>query len=538
MSKTTAVVVLGLVVGLATVPAAGPVPDREAVTHVLNRIGFGPRPGDIEKVQALGIERYIDQQLHPERIADPAMDARLSSLTTLTLSSKQISEQFEQPLIQARRAQREAQRDQPAANGTPDPQMARPRPGGPQQAANTVVLELSEQKLLRAIHSERQLQEVLVDFWFNHFNVDARKGRVRFMLTEYERDAIRPHVLGRFRDLLGATAKSPAMLFYLDNFMSADPDGSGMARQTARPGRPGGLRPTQLMPPQAQNRMPRGLNENYGRELMELHTLGVDGGYTQKDVTEVARAFTGWTIGNPRSSGARGAGAIGSRSGFFFNPRLHDDGEKVVMGHRIKSGGDVSDGEQVLDLLAAHPSTARFIATKLSRRFVSDTPPAALVDRVAASFTESKGDLREVMRSLLSSPEFLAPATARAKVKTPFEFLVSALRATDATVTNARPLVRTMQDLGMPLYQCQPPTGYKDTAEAWASTGAIVNRMNVAQALGAGRLGGTSVDLAEQTALDGLVPGLSEATRTTIARGNDAAGRLTLTLGSPEFQRR
>ena len=494
-------VALGLVAGASTVPAAGPAPDQ--VVHVLYRIGFGPRPWDVEKVQTLGIERYIDQQLHPERIPDAGMDARLSGLKTVTLSSKQISEQYEQPLIQARRARKETQGGQPSANGTSDAQMPRPRPGGPQQAANTVVMELSEQKLLRAVYSERQLQEVLAELWFNHFNVDARKGRVRFMLTEYERDAIRPHVLGSFRDLLGATAKSPAMLFYLDNFMSA----SGMARQ-------------------AQNRMPRGLNENYGRELMELHTLGVDSGYTQKDVTEVARAFTGWTIGN----------------GFFFNQRLHDDGEKVVLGHRIKGGGGpggIADGEQVLDLLAAHPSTARFIATKLSRRFVSDTPPAALVDRVAARFTETKGDLREVMRTLLLSPEFLAPETARAKVKTPFEFLVSALRATAASVSSARPLIRTMQDLGMPLYQCQPPTGYKDTAEAWASTGALVNRMNVAQALGTGQLAGTTVNTAEtHTTLGALLPGLSDTTRATMARAANEAERLALTLGSPEFQRR
>jgi len=552
------IVALGLVAGAATVPASGPAPDQ--VVHVLNRIGFGPRPGDVEKVQALGIERYIDQQLHPERIPDAGMDPRLRGLKTVTLSSRQISEQYEQPLLQARRARRDAQAAQPSANGAPDDQMLRPRPDGAQQAANAVLIELSEQKLLRAIYSERQLQEVLADFWFNHFNVDARKGRVRFMLTEYEREAIRPHVFGSFRDLLEATAKSPAMLFYLDNFMSADPDGSGMGLQAARPGRAGGRRPGQALLPQgqlsqAQNRTPRGLNENYGRELMELHTLGVDGGYTQKDVTEVARAFTGWTIGNPREmlgmldrvdrvdrvnrTARGGAAAIGRPSGFFFNPRLHDDGEKVVLGHKIKSGGGVGDGEQVLDLLAAHPATARFIATKLSRRFVSDTPAAALVDRVAARFMATSGDLREVMRTLLLSPEFLAPETTRAKVKTPFEFLVSALRATAASVSSARPLIRTMQDLGMPLYQCQPPTGYKDTADAWASTGALVNRMNVAQALGAGQLAGTTVNTAEtHTTLEALLPGLSDTTRATMARATNEAERLALTLGSPEFQRR
>ncbi len=283
-------VTLGLLLCSSVVPVAVSVPDRALVLHVLNRVGFGPRAGDIERVQALGIERYIDQQLHPERIPDAAMDARLSGLETLGLSSQQIAEQFEQPVIQARRAQREAQRDQPAATGAPDAQMARPRPGGPQQAANSVVLELSEQKLLRAIYSERQLQEVLMDFWFNHFNVDARKGRVRFMLTEYEREAIRPHVLGRFRDLLGATAKSPAMLFYLDNFMSADPDASGHGRRQTRPGRAGGRRPAQSMPPAGAEPHATGAQRElraradgapHPRRRRRLLTEGRDGGRTR-----------------------------------------------------------------------------------------------------------------------------------------------------------------------------------------------------------------------------------------------------------------
>src|SRR5262249_25387309 len=329
-----------------------------------------------------------------------------------------------------------------------------------QQRSNGVLIELSQQKLLRAVYSERQLQEVLVDFWFNHFNVDARKGPDRFLITEYERDVIRPHVLGSFRELLGATAKSPAMLFYLDNWMSVDPNAEpprGRAPQT----------------PQQPQRQRRGLNENYARELMELHTLGVDGGYTQKDVTEVARAFTGWTIDQPRAGG-----------GFRFAARLHDGGEKIILGHTIKRGGGESDGEKVLDILAAHPSTATFIATKLVRRFVSDTPPPALVKRVAERFRDTRGDLREVVRTILMSKEFMSEDVRSAKAKTPFEFLASALRTTGADV-DVR-MVRTMQELGMPLYQCQPPTGYADTADAWINTGALVTRMNVAQRL-AGR---------------------------------------------------
>jgi uncharacterized protein (DUF1800 family) len=502
--------------------------DDGAIVHVLSRTGFGPRAGDVEKVRSIGLQRYIDEQLHPERVPDAAISARLAGLTTLGLSSRQIAEQFEIPQLQARQQKKANAKSGETADVKPTPEEM--------QRANTVMLELGEQKLLRAVYSERQLQEVLTDFWFNHFNVDARKGADRFLLTEYERETIRPHVLGKFRDLLGATAKSPAMLFYLDNWMSADPNGPHVAVNMDRPrfvrGPFGGR---VLMPPlarvPAQNKnAPKGLNENYGRELMELHTLGVDGGYTQKDVTEVARAFTGWTIERPRQGG-----------GFMFNPRLHDPGQKIVLGHVIKAGGGESDGEQVLDILARYPSTATFIATKLARRFVSDTPPPALVQRAAARFRDTDGDLREVMRTILTSPEFLSPDAYRAKVKTPFEFLVSALRATGADVQDARPLVRELQQLGMPLYQCQPPTGYKDTGDAWVNTGALVSRMNLALRLANGQLRGTSV-VSLQSSVDSLQSWLgdsfSDATRATIARATDAPKMAALTLGSPEFQRR
>jgi len=402
--------------------------DDRTIAHALNRMAFGARPGDVERVRAMGLDRYIEQQLHPEKISDNEATARIAALTTVRMSSRELAEKFERPAIEARRRAK-AQGDESRA-----PRM--------RNQANAVINELAQQKLVRAIYSERQLQEVLTDFWFNHFNVDARKGPDRFLVTAYERDVIRPHVLGKFRDLLEADAKSPAMLFYLDNWMS---------------------------------NVRKGLNENYGRELMELHTLGVDGGYTQRDVTEVARAFTGWTIDKPRQGG-----------GFRFEPRLHDDGEKIVLGHRIKAGGGMRDGEQVLDILAEHPSTARFIATKLVRRFVSDTPPPSLVDRATARFRQTGGDLREVMRTILTSPEFLSRDAFDVKVKTPFEFVVSAERALAADVAggpgenDAMPLVRIMQQLGMPLYQCQPPTGYKDTTDAWVNTGALVARMNAA----------------------------------------------------------
>jgi uncharacterized protein (DUF1800 family) len=480
MNKATLGALLcGLALGASTLGAARD--NDKTIVHVLNRVAFGARPGDLERVRAIGVARYIDEQLHPERITDAEMDGRLAGLATLRMTSREIGEQFAIPQRQARRARQQAgANDQPQ----PDPEQRR--------RANQLVIELSEQKLLRAAYSERQLQEVLVDFWFNHFNVDGRKGATRFLVTEYERDAIRPHVLGKFRDLLEATAKSPAMLFYLDNWQN---------------GR-------------------NGLNENYGRELMELHTLGVDGGYTQQDVTEVARALTGWTIDRPRLGG-----------GYRFEPRLHDGGEKTVLGRAIKAGGGESDGEQVFDILARHPATARFIATKLARRFVGDTPPTSLVNRAAARFLQTDGDLREVTRTILTSPEFLSPDVHGVKVKTPLEFVVSALRTTGAQVDNALPLVRAMRDLGMPLYFCQPPTGYKDTADAWVNTGALVSRMNFALDLATGQLRGIAISSGD-TRAPSLVIDLGASTRATIAKAASEEQRLALTLGAPEFQRR
>jgi uncharacterized protein (DUF1800 family) len=323
----------------------------------------------------------------------------------------------------------------------------------------TVASELMQAKLLRAVLSERQLQEVLADFWFNHFNVFVGKGQVRQYLTEYERDVIRPHVLGSFRDLLGAVAHSPAMLFYLDNWQSTSPApalvvSEEMERRLNDPRLTpeqrrqlmNRLQQRQMQRPAAQQAR-RGLNENYARELMELHTLGVDAGYTQTDVVELARILTGWTIDQPRAGGS-----------FLFRPAMHDTGTKTLLGSTFGSAGEV-EGKHALDLLARHRATARHIAFKLTQRFVADEPPAALVDRAAAVFTSTAGDLREVVRSILTSPEFLGPEFRRAKVKTPLEFVVSAVRSTGATVVNPQPLVAALQNLAMPLYGCQPPTG-------------------------------------------------------------------------------
>jgi uncharacterized protein (DUF1800 family) len=534
-------------------------PDDRTILHVLNRIGFGARPGDVERVRQVGLAAYIDQQLHPERIPDTEMAARLSGLTTLAMSTRQLADEYFIPALEVRQ--------QVKQNAGNDPSMQKPDapPAGnegrpartPEQMelarkSREVLSELNEQKILRAAYSDRQLNEVMTDFWFNHFNVFAGKGPTQQYLTEYERDVIRPHVFGKFRDLLGATAQSPAMLFYLDNWQSADPDaqmgpmgrmgrgglfGRGRSGQNGRPGRPGqngriggfGGRGMPLPPgaenPNAAQRQKRGLNENYGRELMELHTLGVDGGYTQDDVINVARAFTGWTIVGPRQGG-----------GFRFEPRIHDAKEKIVLSHRIKAGGGQSDGEAVLDILAKHPATAKFISTKLVRRFVADTPPPALVDRAAARFRETDGDIREVVRTILTSPEFFSAEAYRAKVKSPFEFVVSAVRATGTEVSNAMLLAQQIRQLGMPLYGCQPPTGYPDKAEAWVNTGALLNRMNFAVQLVGGRMRGIQPGTSPVGAV--LAGDVSPATKSTIEKATDARQLAALTLGSPEFQRR
>ena len=515
-------------------------PDDKTIVHVLNRVGFGPRPGDVERVRQIGLSAYIEQQLHPERIADSAMTARLAGLETLNKSSRELAETYYIPALQARQQAKKATTAAPAMAKDEGKPARTPEQMELARKQRQVLSELTDQKILRAAFSDRQLEEVMTDFWFNHFNVFAGKGATQQYLTEYERDTIRPRVLGKFRDLLEATAKSPAMLFYLDNWQSADPDADPRARMQGRGGggffgRPGqnariGARFPQPMPggaaqnPNAQ-RQKRGLNENYGRELMELHTLGVDGGYTQQDVINVARAFTGWSIVGPRQGGQ-----------FRFEERMHDTREKIVLGHKIKAGGGQSDGEQVLDILATQPSTAAFISTKLVRRFVSDTPPPALVARAATRFRDTDGDIREVMRTILTSPEFFSAEAYRAKVKTPLEFVVSAVRATGTDVSDATPLGQAVRQLGMPLYMCQPPTGYADKAEAWVNTGALLNRMNFALQLVSGRMRGVQAGTSPVGAA--LADDVSASTAATIAKTTDPKQIAALTLGSPEFQRR
>ena len=626
--------------------------DDQKALHALNRLTFGPRPGDLDELKQMGVAKWIEQQLQPESIPEnPVLLGKLAPLDTLQMGTaamlqKYPSNQMIKSMIdgkmplpedkmtraavqtaiaryekkQAADAAAKADAAQekgpivaqvtignvqsapvivPPKTAAPDPAAAQVLPGGrltpemvnalpldaeqkdaflsgtqesrvamleslpdgqlvdvldalpppirtrlsnagspalrrrveilntPQQVVNR---DLSEGKLLRAIYSNRQLEEVLVDFWFNHFNIYLDKGADRFMVTAYERDVIRPHVLGKFKDLLLATAESPAMLFYLDNWESAgDPNNS--------PPRPNA----------SANGRKQGLNENYGRELMELHTLGVDGGYTQQDVTEVARCFTGWTIRQPQQGG-----------GFFFNPRMHDRGEKHVLGVTIPSGGGIDDGLKVIDILSKHSSTAHFIAKSLAIRFVSDNPPDALVDKMAATFTRTDGDLREVMRTMLAADEFWAAANFRAKLKSPLEMVVSAVRAVNGDVDTAVQMVGLMNTLGQPLYRKQEPTGYTNRGNDWLNSASLLARMNFANTLAQGKVPGVKVDLTQfsgdttEIERNILLADASPASQAAIQAGIDQAAQATaarnalpvgamiagLTLGSPDFQRR
>jgi uncharacterized protein (DUF1800 family) len=530
-----------------TAVASAPAEPETRIVHAFNRLAYGPRPEDVERVRRIGLDAWIDQQLHPERIADEGIGARLAGLRTVGLSSGELMKGYEVPRA-ARREIAKKKAEQGADSSEEDAgrmrrELIQKYRGEMAGAPREVVDQLQAAKVLRAVYSERQLDEVLVDFWMNHFNVFANKGQDRFLIGEYEREAIRPHAWGKFEDLLKATAESPAMLFYLDNWLSADPDAAaarGRKGRGAMRRRASGeaMRDPDAPPPGGQQRR-RGLNENYAREIMELHTLGVDGGYTQKDVTEVARCFTGWGIRGLRDQ----------RPEFAFDARVHDRKDKVVLGHRIASGGK-TEGDEVIHILSTQPATAHFVSLKLARRFVADEPPAALVDRAAQIFRNTDGDIRAVVTAIVKSPEFQAPESRSAKVKTPLEFVVSAVRASGAQVDDARDLTRRIGQMGMPLYQQQPPTGYKDTAEAWVSTGSLLARLNFALDLAGGRVRGVGplaltprADTGDITALlaTRFVPsGLSESTRRTLdaEAGLDPARMAGLILGSPEFQRR
>jgi uncharacterized protein (DUF1800 family) len=544
---------------------------RKRAVQAINRLTFGPRPGDVQAVIAMGIDQWIDLQLHPQRIDDGALQARLAAYRTLAMSTREMTLEFpSNPVAKAvmdgkvpmprdpyRHAiyvaaidRIEQKQNPPTASNLQPADLSQRQPvhhearsvvddlivlppedrmqrildlpitdqrdflqgvaypkrqallAGltPEQREAVIALnhpeavidnEVESAKLLRAVYSDRQLEEVLTDFWFNHFNVFIGKGADHYMVTAYERDVIRPHVLGKFKDLLIATAQSPAMLFYLDNWQSEGPESDAALGRPAHPAAPrpqwtrasGGIHPAP--PPQAQpNQQKRraGLNENYARELMELHTLGVNGGYTQRDVTEVARVFTGWTLEQPQQGG-----------GFVYRPRLHEPGDKVVLGHRIKEDGE-NEGLEVLELLARQPATAHFISIELAQRFVCDNPPPKLVDSMSKTFLKSDGDIRETLRTMLHSPEFWSVETYQARVKTPFEFVVSALRATQAEVNDPQPLLSTLNKMGEQVYGSQPPTGYSTRADVWVNSAALLDRMNFGLTLAANKVQGTNFD--------------------------------------------
>jgi uncharacterized protein (DUF1800 family) len=521
--------------------------------HVLDRFAFGPAPGELERVTRMGAGAWVAEQLRPERLALPAWLAdQLGTLRTPRQTQRELVQRYREAQREAREAKK-AETASPDGTKAPDPAAAERR-----RLAALVAYESGEQRLLQALHSPRQLQEVLVDFWFNHFNVFQGKGEDRVLVESYEREAIRPHVLGRFRAMLGATAKHPAMLFYLDNWLSVAP-----GFQPRRQGLFGGA------PAKAG-----GLNENYARELMELHTLGVDGGYTQQDVTELARILTGWTMRPQRPLRRRFADAMDAPAGghgdsiFLFDPARHDGGTKTWLGRRIAPDGQL-EGELALDVLATHPSTARHIAFKLARRFVADDPPPALVERLARCFLDTAGDLRAVMQALADSPEFREPA--RSKFKTPYQYVLSAVRATGIVTTNVRPLMGQLAQLGQPLYGCQTPDGWHDTEADWLNPNAITQRVNFATALAAGKLplqrvddpgapagndglkamerqteramnGGQPVEgstppVDAATLLATLGPAISDKTRRAV-ENTPPELRAALVLGSPDFMRR
>jgi uncharacterized protein (DUF1800 family) len=621
-----------------TPPKPQTLSEHDRALHALQRLTFGPRPGDIEKVLAVGVDKWIEQQLNPSQIPNPTLDSRLGQYRTLRMQPRDLAQAF--PTGQMVREAAEGKRSLPsepvqyglwevlvdkyneqqktnaaaqsvaddaptqkaaedakkdAAAHLADMLLALPKANrmtalmklpvsdrrilvqyisgdargrlvadfspaereaffamnGP---TGVIVSELQQAKVMRAVYSDRQLEEVMTDFWFNHFNVFIYKDQDQYFVTSYERDVIRPNALGKFRNLLEAVAKSPAMLLYLDNWLSIGPNSQAAGVRPGQPPKPNG----------------RGLNENYGRELMELHTLGVDGGYTQADVTQVARVFTGWTI-QPMDQGW----------GFFFDPKRHEPGPKYVLNRTIAEAG-INEGLHILDILSKSPATARFISTKLARRFVADDPPPELVKRMAQTFLETDGDIKEVLRTMVGSKEFWSPAVYRKKMKTPLEFVASAIRATGTQIQNPQPVVQALNKMGMPLYQMQPPTGYSTKAEAWMNSDALLDRLNFAMSITGGNMGGVNFDPLRVLALgllarapkeeivpvntnggteaavtlveDALIGGeISKNTDATIRKSLDdpqvSSNLLTdpskplamiigLTLGSPEFQLR
>jgi uncharacterized protein (DUF1800 family) len=566
-------------------------PNDRQILHLLQRSTFGPAPGDLDRVRQTGSRAYLDQQLNPAGIDDSEVEQRLQQLPTLNMTSEELIENYPPP-----RKAGKARKSAPATQNEDGPPVGEqanamesrnPRNRQAMRAEQRlaalkgprrVLAELAREEIWRAVYSQRQLQEVMVQFWMNHFNIYALKGPDRWMLTSFEQDTIRPFALGKFEDLLVATAQSPAMLFYLDNWRSSAPPlkyletleqrkisnkGGEYEREAFMRRRQFGRRivrrPARRQRPK-NGKQSRGLNENYGRELMELHTLGVNGGYTQQDVIEVARCLTGWTIRRPRYEAE-----------FFFNPRMHDFHPKLVLGQKFPAGRGIEDGQEVLHLLAHHPSTTNFISTQLCRRFVADDPPQSVVDRARGAFQSTGGDIREVVASILTSREFNSSAVYRAKVKTPLEYVASSLRAVGAETDAGLPIIRALDRMGHPMFQYEAPSGYADRANTWINSSTLLWRLNFAMLLATGRLPGTEVPSATLPALDGnttsrgLVQAVAEqllgepaspsTVQAIVTKGGlgakigavaysprgmraEAATIAGLLLASPEFQRR
>jgi uncharacterized protein (DUF1800 family) len=525
----------------------------EMIEHVLSRATFGPRPQDRERLRQVGVAAFLEEQLHPEGIDDARLEKRLAAFDVLRKGSGALVQELvaQRKMRQQERRRGELMKDAPAPEEEDVAEPPAPAPRAPKDLRKQLgkagrgpgfdyVIQLSEAKLLRAISSGRQLQEVMADFWFNHFNVFAGKDQEAALLPDYEQRVLRPNALGSFPELLEATAHSPAMLIYLDNWRSAAPAPPPVRRER-RGRRFAGDEG------EAARRPRRGLNENYARELLELHTLGVDGGYTQEDIVEVARCFTGWTVEEPQKDPR-----------FVFRRNLHDFGEKRVLGHVIPAGRGQEDGERVLEILEEHPSTARFLARKLARRFVSDDPPEEVVERIAATYTRTHGDIRSMLRTLFESPEFWSRRALRAKVRSPLELVAASVRGLDAEVGDLLALAKAVARIGEPLYAAQPPTGYPDLAQTWLSSGALLARIDFGLQLANGQLEGVRVDLSrlagsgpeqtlERAAGELGATDLSEQTRGYILDqlrqappkpGVQAARAVGLLLGAPELQRR
>jgi uncharacterized protein (DUF1800 family) len=523
----------------------------QKILHVLNRLGFGARPGDVERVKKMGLDKYIDEQLNPSSISDTVAESKVKSLEIFNMSTAEVFAKYPNPGALLRQLEgRRNNQNQANNNQNPDQQMT-DKDRQERQAklreyykeydlrpANQLLPQITANRVLRAVYSEKQLQEVMVDFWQNHFNVYSGKNAVRWYIPSYERDVLRKNALGNFKDLVVGTAQHPAMLFYLDNFESRSPNadtgngGGGILQRIAQNG--GQLNERQRerikqqrgwtdaeldqrlaqLKTQSQNRQKRGINENYARELMELHTLGVEGGYTQADIVEVAKAFTGWTIADPRGYRRAAANEIKGQENqalnrlqrmagvpddidsgeFYFNEKWHETGTKTVLGQKVNEGG-VKDGLKVIDLLVAHPSTAKFIAKKLAVKFVSDNPSPELVARVAKAFQDSKGDIKTTLKALFTDKEFYAPENYRAKIKTPFELAVSAIRAIGADTNSSPAILAMLNKLGEVPYGYQAPTGYPDMAEDWVNAGALLERLNFSVALASNRIPGTTANL-------------------------------------------